>query len=62
MIQKFRTLGFDGPHAGSRHSFMRKGTLTVTIPNKHKGDEIGRSLLKEILRQAGIPERDWINA
>ena len=62
MIQKFRNLGFDGPHAGSRHSFMRKGTLTVTIPNKHKGDEIGRPLLKEILRQAGIPERDWMNA
>ncbi len=62
LIQKFRNLGFDGPHAGSKHLFMRKGTLTVTIPNKHKGDEIGRSLLKEILRQAGISERDWMNA
>jgi predicted RNA binding protein YcfA (HicA-like mRNA interferase family) len=62
LIQKFRNLGFDGPHAGSKHYFMRKGTLTVTIPNKHKGDEIGRPLLKEILRQAGISERDWMNA
>lgn len=62
MIQKFRNLGFDGPLAGSKHSFMRKGTLTVTIPNKHKGDEIGRPLLKEILKQAGISERDWRDA
>ena len=62
MIQKFRSLGFDGPHAGSKHPFMRKGTLTVVIPNKHKDDEVGRPLLKEILRQAGISERDWINA
>jgi predicted RNA binding protein YcfA (HicA-like mRNA interferase family) len=41
---------------------MRKGTLTVAIPNKHKGDEIRRPLLKEILRQAGISEQDWMNA
>lgn len=62
MIQKFRRLGFDGPHAGSRHPFMRKGALTVTIPNKHKGDEVGRFLLKQILKEAGISEREWINA
>ncbi len=41
---------------------MRKGKLTAAIPNKHKGDEIGRSLLKEILRQAEIVEREWMNA
>jgi predicted RNA binding protein YcfA (HicA-like mRNA interferase family) len=62
MIQKFRSLGFDGPHAGSRHSFMRRGKLTVAIPNRHKGDEIGRALLKEILRQAGVSESEWMNA
>lgn len=62
MIRKFRNLGFEGPHAGSTHSFMRKGKLTVAIPNKHKGDEIGRPLLKELLRQAGISELDWMNA
>lgn len=62
MIQKFRNLGFDGPHAGSKHPFMRKGKLTITIPNKHKGDEIQRPLLKEIIKQAGISEHQWINA
>jgi predicted RNA binding protein YcfA (HicA-like mRNA interferase family) len=62
MIQKFRKLGFDGPHAGSKHPFMRRGALTVTIPNKHKGDEIRRSLLREILKEAGISENEWIRA
>jgi len=52
-------LGFDGPHSGSKHPFMRKGKLTVTIPNKHKGDEVRRGLLREILKQAGIPEQEW---
>lgn len=62
MIQKFRRLGFDGPYAGSKHPFMRRGTLTVTIPNKHKEDEIRRAFLREILKEAGIPENEWIRA
>jgi hypothetical protein len=33
---------------------MRRGTLTLAIPNPHRGD-IGRALLAEILRQAQIP-------
>ncbi len=41
---------------------MRRGKLTVAIPNRHKGDEIGRALLKEILRQAGVSESEWMNA
>jgi len=41
---------------------MRKGALTVPIPNKHKGDEVGRPLLKEILKQAGISEGEWFRA
>lgn len=62
MIQKFRKLGFDGPHAGSKHPFMRRGALTVTIPNKHKGDEIRRSLLREILKEAGISGSDSLKS
>ncbi len=62
MIEKFRRLGFDGPHAGSKHPFMRRGTLTVTIPNKHKGDEVRRPLLREILKQAGVSESEWSKA
>jgi hypothetical protein len=37
---------------------MRKGTLTLTIPNPHSGD-ISKSLLLEILRQAGIDLDTW---
>lgn len=61
LIQKLRSLGFDGPHSGGRHSFMRKGKLKVRIPNEH-GEDIGISLLGEILKHAGVSEDDWGNA
>jgi len=35
LIRKFRSLGFDGPYAGSRHQFMIKDQLKVRIPNPH---------------------------
>jgi predicted RNA binding protein YcfA (HicA-like mRNA interferase family) len=39
---------------------MRKRQQTVRIPNPHGGsDEVHVSLLKEILRQAGISEQEW---
>lgn len=34
---------------------LRRGTLKLRVPNPHVGD-IGISLLKEILKQAGISE------
>jgi predicted RNA binding protein YcfA (HicA-like mRNA interferase family) len=58
LICRLRSLGFDGPYVGGKHSFMVKGDLTLTIPNPHKGD-IGRELLARILRQAGISRREW---
>ena len=54
LIDKFRRLGFDGPFSGGKHQFMTKGEIKVHIPNPHKSKEIHVSLLKEILRQAGI--------
>jgi hypothetical protein len=50
--------GFEGPFAGGRHSFMLKGELSLVIPNPHKGD-ISRSLLRKLLRQAGISREEW---
>jgi predicted RNA binding protein YcfA (HicA-like mRNA interferase family) len=50
--------GFEGPFAGGRHAFMLKGDLSLVIPNPHKGD-ISRSLLKKLLRQAGISREEW---
>jgi predicted RNA binding protein YcfA (HicA-like mRNA interferase family) len=58
LVRHLRTIGFDGPYSGGKHSFMIKGDLTLTIPNPHKGD-IGRELLARILRQAGISHRQW---
>jgi hypothetical protein len=39
---------------------MRRGTLKLRVPNPHVGG-ISPSLLKEILRQAGISEDEWNN-
>jgi predicted RNA binding protein YcfA (HicA-like mRNA interferase family) len=40
---------------------MVKDTHRQRIPNDH-GSEIGIGLLKEILRQAGIPDDEWDGA
>ncbi len=59
LIKKFRQLGFDGPFSGGRHQFMVQGALKVRIPNPHGNKEIHISLLREILRQAGISWDKW---
>ncbi|MDP4007414.1 MAG: type II toxin-antitoxin system HicA family toxin [bacterium] len=61
LVQKFRKLGFEGPYAGGRHLFMKKGRLKVIIPNPHEGD-ISKHLLSEILRQVGITPKEWNKA
>jgi len=61
IIRKFRFLGYFGPFSGRKHQFMVKGTHKIRIPNPH-GEDIGVSLLKEILRQAGISAEDWDKA
>lgn len=58
LIAKLREFGFEGPFAGAKHQFMRKGALKLRVPNPHRGD-IGVGLLRAILRQAQIPESSW---
>jgi len=58
LVQKFRSLGFDGPYSGGRHLFMIKGNFKIRIPNPHRSD-ISRHLVAEILRQAGISPEEW---
>lgn len=53
-----RQLGFSGPWSGGRHQFMEKGTLTVILPNPHRG-EIDKKLLSNLLRQAEIDKSTW---
>ena len=60
LIRKFRTLGFEGPHGGGKHPFMKKGKLKVRVSNPH-GEDIGVDLLKRVLKQAGISENEWLS-
>ena len=61
LIRKFRNLGFEGPFSGGKHQFMIRGSQKIRIPNPHAGD-IDISLMREILRQAGISSYDWEKA
>jgi predicted RNA binding protein YcfA (HicA-like mRNA interferase family) len=61
LIKKLKSLGFTGPLSGGKHQFMKKGQQKIRIPNPHKG-EISTSLVKEILKQAGISDLDWDDA
>ena len=57
-VQNFQKLGFDGPYSGGKHLFMKKNSLKIHIPSKHKGD-ISAGLVNQILRQAGIDKKEW---
>jgi hypothetical protein len=40
---------------------MRRGDVTVIIPNPHDG-EMGVGFLTRLLRQAGISREEWLQA
>ena len=58
-IQRLRELGFDGPFAGGKHPQMKRGNLTLIIPNEHEGD-IGAGFLQRLLKQAGVSRDEWL--
>ncbi len=60
LVQNFRKLGFEGPYSGGRHQFMKKGSLKIHIPSKHKNN-ISVGLVNEILKQAEISKEEWDN-
>ncbi len=62
LIRKFRFLGYAGPFSGGRHQFMMKGSKKIRIPNPHSSGDIHISLVKEIIRQAGISDEEWDKA
>lgn len=57
-VQNFRKLGFEGPYSGGKHLFMKKESLKIHIPHKHRG-EISSGLVREILQQARIDNKEW---
>ena len=58
LIHFLRKLNFSGPFSGGKHQFMVKRDLRVRIPNPHRGD-IGKNLLKQILKEAEIEIEIW---
>ena len=58
MLHRLRALGWVGPYYRGPHPFMVRDDDRLTIPNPHRGD-IDWSLMKRVLRQAGISTRDW---
>jgi predicted RNA binding protein YcfA (HicA-like mRNA interferase family) len=59
LIRRLQQLGFEGPFAGGKHPQMRRGTLTLIVPNEHQGD-LTVDLLVRILKQAGISREEWL--
>ena len=59
LVELFKELGFDGPYSGGKHPQMRRGNLTIIIPNPHQGD-ISVGLLRRILQQANISKEEWL--
>jgi predicted RNA binding protein YcfA (HicA-like mRNA interferase family) len=37
-IQRLHELGFEGPFAGGKHPQMKRGNVTVIIPNEHESE------------------------
>lgn len=60
LIRKLKKLGFEGPFAGGKHDYMKRENFRLTIPNPHNKD-IDSVLIKEILRQANISVKEWLN-
>lgn len=58
LISKLRRLGFAGPFSGSRHQFMEKDDFKIFIPNPHDKD-IGKELIKQIIKDLKISEKDF---
>lgn len=44
---------------GKHPEFMRRGTLTLRLPNRHAGD-IGIELLKRLLNQGQMSADEWL--
>jgi predicted RNA binding protein YcfA (HicA-like mRNA interferase family) len=58
LIRFLRKLDFVGPYSGGKHQFMVKENLRIRLPNPHKKD-IGKNLLKIILKEAEISKETW---
>ncbi|HEX9667421.1 MAG TPA: type II toxin-antitoxin system HicA family toxin [Thermodesulfobacteriota bacterium] len=60
MIRKLRALGYEGPFPGGRHLFMRHPITKYKIPVPyHKGRDIPKGTVREIIKELGITVENW---
>ena len=59
LVRRLRELGFQGPVSGGKHFYMIRGTLVLTVPNRHRKD-VSVDLLSRILRQANVSREEWL--
>ncbi|MCK9442808.1 MAG: type II toxin-antitoxin system HicA family toxin [Methanothrix sp.] len=62
LIKKLKKLGLEGPQYGSKHPYMVIGDTVIILPNPHQGEDVDVSLIKTILKDAGISREEWISA
>jgi predicted RNA binding protein YcfA (HicA-like mRNA interferase family) len=60
LINKLRTLGFEGPFAGGRHSRMVHFETGQVIPIPIHNKEVSVGLIREIIRQVDITPEQWL--
>jgi hypothetical protein len=48
LIRGLRAFGFEGPLSGSKHLYMLRGNLRLTIPNPHKQMELKRVSIRPL--------------
>ncbi len=61
LIRKLKALGFDALCRWEAFIYEKGRKFRLTVPNPH-GGQIDSGLIKEILRQSGINEQDWLDA
>ena len=60
VIRKLRALGYEGPFPGGRHVFMRHAQTRHKIPVPyHKGKDIPKGTIGEIIKELGITVKKW---
>ena len=58
LIQRLKLFGWEGPYSGKNHMYMEKHGRRIPIPNPH-GSDLDWTLVKRILKQAGIDSKNW---
>lgn len=58
LIIKLKRLGFSGLFSGGRHQFMERDGFKIFVPNPH-GKDIGKDLVKQIIKDLKISEKEF---